>query len=277
MVRKSALLIGVVLAIAATLSPSIRATADSTGPCSRIQQLAGQCTTSGSSDGSGVTVTGTINRGHDGSGSGSSAGGGSGHTLTDAELRALLDQICVGDGHCDARNNASLNPLILQGDAAAAGAADPAAAITITDLARFLPASTALHAEPNGWAVVGVPANLWVDVAAVTVDGTLLGDTAEVRFTPQAYRFDYGDGSTRTATSAGASWAALGQEELTATPTSHVYTARGDRRAMVTVVYSAEYRFAGGPWIAVAGAVSGTTPPQRVLVVVERTALTTLG
>ena len=45
----------------------------------------------------------------------------------------------------------------------------------------------------------------------------------------------------------------------------------------MTVVYSAEYRFAGGPWIAVTGAVSGTTPPQRVLVVVERTALTTLG
>jgi hypothetical protein len=42
------------------------------------------------------------------------------------------------------------------------------------------------------------------------------------------------------------------------------------------VVWSAEYRFAGGPWTAVAGAVSGATPPQRVLVVVERTALTTV-
>jgi hypothetical protein len=42
----------------------------------------------------------------------------------------------------------------------------------------------------------------------------------------------------------------------------------------VTVVYSAQYRVAGGPWVAVVGAVAGTTPPQRVLVVVERTALT---
>jgi hypothetical protein len=116
-----------------------------------------------------------------------------------------------------------------------------------------------------------------VDVAAVTVDGSLLGETAQVRFTPRAYRFSYGDGATRTAATAGDSWARLGQQELTETPTSHIYTVRGDRRAAVTVVYSAEYRFAGGPWVAVAGAVSGTTPQQRVLVVVERTALTTPG
>lgn len=145
----------------------------------------------------------------------------------------------------------------------------------IGDVARFLPALATLHAEPDGWAVVGVPANFWVDVEAVTVAGELLGEAAEVRFTPQAYRFDYGDGTTRATATPGASWADLGQDELTKTATSHVYRERADREATVTVVYSAEYRFAGGPWIGVAGAVSGTTPPQRVLVVVERTALTT--
>jgi hypothetical protein len=247
-------------------------------PCSPSDQRAGICT-SGSSDGSGVTVVGTIDREHHGSGQGIGGGGtGQRHTLTDAELLALLDELCVGDGHCDVRTGGALNPLLPPGTPGAAAAAGTApAVITITDLARFLPANATLHAEPSGWAVVGVPANFWVDVTAVTVDGSLLGDTAQVRFTPRAYRFAYGDGATRTAGTAGASWATLGQAELTATLTSHVYRARGDRRASVTVVYSAEYRFAGGPWVAVAGAVSGTTPQQRVLVVVEKTALTTPG
>ena len=69
----------------------------------------------------------------------------------------------------------------------------------------------------------------------------------------------------------------LGQAELSETPTGHEHQARSDQLASVAVLHSAEYRFAGGTWIAVAGAVSGTTPQQRVLVVVERTGLTTPG
>jgi hypothetical protein len=195
--------------------------------------------------------------------------------LTDAELQALLDEICLGNGVCDVRDGALLNPRVPVEPGEPAAPEDQAAVVTIADLARFLPATAELHAEPNGWAVVGVPANLWVEVSAMTVSGALLDETAQVRFTPQAYRFDYGDGTSRSTSSPGASWSALGQEELTETPTGHVYTSRGDRSATVTVVYSAQYRFAAGPWTAVAGAVSGTTPPQRVLVVVERTALTT--
>jgi len=198
-------------------------------------------------------------------------------TLTDAELLELLDAICVGDSHCDLRAAAALNPLLVQGDPAAGGGDEPAAAVTISDLARFLPAAGALHAEPDGWAVIGVPANFWVEVRAVTVRAALLGDAAEVRFTPQAYRFDYGDGATRTSARPGSSWAALGLEELSPTSTDHVYRTRGDLRASATVVYSARYRFAGGPWIGVTGAVSASTPPQRVLVVAERTALTRPG
>jgi hypothetical protein len=246
-------------------------------PCSATLQRAGICTSAGS-NGTGVDVVGTIDRDHNGSGSGKNAGtSGSSHTLTDAELLALFDELCVGDGHCDARGGIALNPLLPPTTPGTPAGGTAPVAITITDVARFLPANADLHTEPNGWAVVGVPANVWVDVAAVTVDGSLLGETAQVRFTPRAYRFSYGDGTTRTAGTAGASWAALGQDELSETPTSHVYRERGDGRASVTVIYSAEYRVAGGPWIAVAGAVSGTTPPQRVLVVVERTALTTPG
>jgi hypothetical protein len=173
------------------------------------------------------------------------------------------------------RDSVVLNPRIPTQPGAGTTAQGATPAVTIGDLARFLPAAAALHSEPNGWAVVGVPANFWADVAPITVDGELLGRTAQVRFTPQAYRFDYGDGVTRESSTAGSSWSALGQEELSETPTSHSYRVRGDLRARVTVVYSAQYRVGGGAWTAVAGAVSATTPPQRVLVVVERTALTT--
>lgn len=275
MVRRLHLL-GVAIGLIAAVAVAGEAHAEA-GTCTPSLQRAGLCT-SGSSDGTGVDVVGTIHDGQSGGGGASASGPrGSGRALTDAELLALLDAICVGDSHCDLRAAAALNPLLVQGDPAAGGAGAPAAAITISDLARFLPASGALHAEPDGWAVIGVPANFWVDVRTITVRAALLGDAAEVRFTPQAYRFAYGDGSTKPTRTPGASWAALGQEELSDTPTGHVYRSRGDLRATASVVYSAQYRFADGPWIGVTGAVSASTPPERVLVVAERTALTRPG
>jgi hypothetical protein len=275
MVRRPNLLITLSAALLLASVSTSGAVAVEVGHCTSSQQKLGECSTTGSSDGSGVDVTGTVSKDRPGSGENAGGAGKAGRPLTDAELTALFDDLCVGNGHCDAQALAALNPRLPVTPPGNGDPAAPAAAITIRDLARFLPAAAALHAEPDGWAVVGVPANFYADVRAVTVSGSLLGETAQVRFTPEAYRFDYGDGAVRTSGSAGSSWAALGQEELTETPTSHTYTARGARAASVTVVYAAEYRFADGPWIAVAGAVSGTTPPQRVLVVVERTALTT--
>ncbi len=195
-------------------------------------------------------------------------------------MQEAFNEICVGDGDCGVREGALLNPLILErepaGSTPEAPAADGAAArvITIEDVARFLPAAVALHAEPDGWAVIGVPANFWTVVRPVEVEAALLGEQASVRFTPQLYRWVYGDGSSRTTRSGGASWAGSGQEELTATPTSHVYRERAAADASVTVVWSAEYRFADGDWTPIAGAVADSSPAVRMLVVRERTVLT---
>jgi len=248
--------------------------------CGTLETRLGLCAsgasgTSATSDGKGVDLT-TSMQSHDGGSAGKPGTPGSvGRPLTDEELLALFDEACYGNGQCDARGGALLNPQIPVDPAEPGTPGEPAAVVTIADVARFLPATATLHAEPDGWAVVGVPANFWAESAPITVSGELLGETAEVRFLPEAYRFAYGDGTTRATTSPGASWAVLGQQELTATSTSHVFTARGDVRASVTVVYSAQYRFANGAWTPVAGAVSAATPPRRVLVVVERTALTT--
>jgi hypothetical protein len=188
----------------------------------------------------------------------------------------LLDAICVGGGSCgSARSGVALNPLLQPqkpGKAAKPGRAPKS--VTATDVARFLPALGALHTEPAGWAVTGTPANFWVDASAVTVDGRLLGGLAQVRFTPRLFRWHYGDGTERVTTTAGSSWAALGRSELTATATSHVYTARARREASVEVVYAAQYRVGEGAWLPVLGAVVAATPPAPVLVVAERTVLT---
>lgn len=153
----------------------------------------------------------------------------------------------------------------------------PARVVTAQDVAHFLAAVGTVHAEPDGWAVVGVPANYWIDVQPFTVDGTLLDEAAQVRFTPTAYRWDYGDGSGRTTTTGGASWSALGQAELTATPTSHAFASTGTRTVRVTVAFAAEYRLGVGVWSAVNGEVTASAPPVPVRVVVERTLLTATG
>lgn len=284
MVRRLDLLIRVVIATGVLIALSSSPVA-SASPliCSTTELKLGRCT-SGLTDGSAVELQGTAQSktpgspGRDGR-RGSAELPDSNTTkrkpLTPAQVRAALvmEELCAGVTPCtqQAAFTWGQDEVPDDADPVPAGAAQ---VVAIDDVARFLPAAATLHAEPDGWAVVGVPANFWVDVTPVTVDGELLGEAAQVRFTPRGYRFEYGDGGTRTTASAGASWATLGQEELTETATSHLYDDRGDHRAVVTVFYSAEYRFAGGPWIAIDGAVAGQAPPVRELVVVERTVLT---
>lgn len=107
--------------------------------------------------------------------------------------------------------------------------------------------------EPNGWAVVGLDAN-FVAAAAVDVQsGALLGANADVRFTPGAFRWRYGDGATRTSAGGGGTWKQLGLAEFSPTETSHSYAATGTFTVHVSVSYSAEYRFANQDWQPIAG------------------------
>jgi hypothetical protein len=144
--------------------------------------------------------------------------------------------------------------------------------VTASDLASFVPARPSFDAEPAGVGIVGMPTNFVAGATTQTLTGTLFDLPVTVRFVPAAYVFDYGDGTSARSTSGGLAWAALGQPQFTATPTSHAYGARGTYVASVAVEYAASVDFGGG-WIPVEGAVTATTGGQAVDVYAARTAL----
>jgi hypothetical protein len=98
-------------------------------------------------------------------------------------------------------------------------------------------------------------------IAAVSVnthDGTLLGHPVTVRFTPTAYRWDWGDGTTTTTSTAGETWEVLGLPRFSDTETSHTYTERGTVTVTLAVDYTVEFQIDGGTWTTVTGTVDAT-------------------
>jgi len=150
---------------------------------------------------------------------------------------------------------------------------EPAVVVTIADVARFRPAIGGDHMEPNGWAVIGLPANFYARGGVSVKRGELFDRLALVRFTPVAWNWDYGDGGSRTTAQPGASWAALGVSEFDETATSHVFDEPGDFRIQLTISYSAEYQFAGSGWIPIDGLLPAASNPIEARAVTARTML----
>ncbi|WP_022893792.1 PKD domain-containing protein [Agromyces subbeticus] len=138
--------------------------------------------------------------------------------------------------------------------------------MTLRDIASFVPAKPGSDMEPGGWAVEDLPANFVAAASAQVVSGTLLGQPADVRFTPVGYRWTHSDGAVIDRTAPGATWTALGQREFTPTDTSHIFAESGEYTVTLEVVLRAEYRFAGSGWRAIAGTLAVAGDPQRVLV-----------
>lgn len=124
--------------------------------------------------------------------------------------------------------------------------------VSLSDIATFLPTPPADHSEPNGWTIAGLDTNFYATGSQHVVDGVLLGQPASVRFTPVAWNWTYGDGTTATRAVPGAPWSTRAAE-FNPTPTSHVYRERATFTIALTVNYAAEYRYAGGPWVPISG------------------------
>lgn len=130
------------------------------------------------------------------------------------------------------------------------------APIALTDLANFVPQAASISSQPRGWTVVNLNTNFIAAASTHVVTGSLFGRATEVRFTPHAYDWNYGDGATQTTGVPGARWDSLGLREFAPTATSHVYAAVGTYSTTVAVRYGAEYRVGGGSWIPVTGEVT---------------------
>jgi len=144
--------------------------------------------------------------------------------------------------------------------------------VTIHDLASFAPAAPAFTGEPAGVGVVGMPTNLVVTASAHVAHGVLFDFPIAVRFAPDSYVLDHGDGTRRETRSGGRTWSALGQAQFSATPTSHAYSARGTYTARATVRYTAQLDLGRG-WFDVPGVLSITSPGYTVRIVEVHTAL----
>ncbi|MFM9876957.1 MAG: PKD domain-containing protein [Rhodoglobus sp.] len=186
-----------------------------------------------------------------GGGSGADSGG-SGDPAASAPPDKCLGRVIVKEGECA--------PTI-------------PGTLALSDIAAFRPDVGTNAMQPNGWAIVGLDTNFFSRGGEETVDGTLLGGPAQVRFTPVAWTWSYGDGATKRTGTAGGTWAELGIPEFDATPTSHVYAAKGTYTITLTIDYVAEYRLGSGAWVPIAGVLSLPSNPLLITVGSAKTVL----
>jgi hypothetical protein len=129
-------------------------------------------------------------------------------------------------------------------------------AVTLADIARFVPRLPTLAAEPQGWAIAGLSTNFIASAVVHDVAGRLLGLSATVRFTPSSYSWSFGDGRTLSTVGPGNNWSSLGKAPFTPTETSNVFGRPGAYVVTVTARYLPSYRIGSGPWITIVGVVT---------------------
>jgi len=216
--------------------------------CSFEMQISGECTTAVVGDGA-VDLGATIET------PASSGLGSNDNSAESVAVEALVEPVeSVGESWCDLQRL----PCVPWTPPAEVDAAGP---ITMSDIATFRPQPPTAGMQPNQWMVVGLDTNFFANASTHVVDGILFGGTAQVRFTPVAYYWDYGDGHTANLSTAGTTWAKYKVPEFDPTPTSHIYDASGNYTVTATITYAAEYRVAGSSWNNVIGTLSITAPP----------------
>lgn len=146
------------------------------------------------------------------------------------------------------------------------------APVTLDDLVNFAPVAGIDHMEPNGWMVVGLETNFYATVESGVQTGLLLDRPASVRFTPERFHWSYGDGTAATRMTGGVSWAASGVGEFDHTATSHIYRSAGTYSIDLTIEFSAAYQYASGAWTAI----SGTIPVRAIRLVASAGDATTV-
>lgn len=138
---------------------------------------------------------------------------------------------------------------------------EPTPPQSLSDVVQFAPGATSFVQEPAGWSLPLLPTNVYSTAVETTQSGELLGWPIEVRFTPVAYRWTFGDGSTRLNRIPGESW---GARQFSSSATSHIYELSGDYRISLEVSYEASYRFDGGAFLGLPGEITRSGGEQSV-------------
>lgn len=241
------------------------------GGCSPDSMLLGLC---GSTDGSSLTISGTQQQPSTDPGTSSrqsngGPGGPSGPSTPSGPSEEAIDlAACMNDSgttRCARRANQPASP-------AATPSAPGTPTITISDLARFAPASVLAATEPGNVGIAGMPTNFLGAAAVQVQSGELFGTPLRVRFTPVGYDYAYGDDSSAVLTTPGQTWESLGRAQFTPTATSHVYRSPGVYWADLDIRYTAEIDLGAG-WIPVAGQVTTDGPPEDIRILEAHTAL----
>lgn len=209
------------LALMPLATPAVAAT------CTAAHIASGSCSVNGGTSGGGVDLWGDATSG------GSNGSAGNENDGPD-ECPVVVNGQCVGTSPPK----------------------DGSGPTSISDLESFRPRTPVQFGEPSGWSVRRIPTNFWSTPATHTVSGELLGNPADVRFTPFLFRRYFGDGERQTSVTRGAPWRDLGQSPWTRTPTSHVYQSDGRFRVRLLVWYSAAYRFGSQDWVPLVGEVA---------------------
>lgn len=254
----SAHVIATVLLVAGVTSAALPVP-DEKPECTGVEQYAYGCP-----DGGGYLIGGEQDQGGDpGPGDSDGSGGGPGGGAPRSPYEDL-EECLVRWGFATCYGPIEIGEPVV---------ADPGVpAVTITDVARFVPVATTLVGEPFNVGVAGYATNFISDASVSVVQGELFGRSVSVEFTPVRFDFDYGDGEFASTTTGGTPWESIAAPQFTPTDTSHAYRDRGTYTATVTVTYAARVDLGTG-WIALNGTVTGPPAAQSIRIYEARSAL----
>lgn len=139
--------------------------------------------------------------------------------------------------------------------------------LTLADFRRLpLPAGDPTIQPGNGYTLINVATNVFVEAEPVILDTTLIGFPVQVRATPSRYAWQFGDGgSLGPTTDPGGPYPELS--------TTHTYEDPGQYAVTLTTFYTGEYSVDDGPWLPVDGEAQVDSDPVGVEALAGRNVL----
>ncbi len=132
--------------------------------------------------------------------------------------------------------------------------------LTLAEVRRLpLPAGTSTVQPPGGRVLIHEPTNVYSTTAPIIMVTTIIGLPVQIRVTPTAYAWDFGDGTTIGPTpDPGGPYPTL--------TNAHTYTRPGTFSITMTTYYAAEYSVDNGEFEPITGQTSVTGTPVTVQV-----------